>query len=199
MTQIHGQLEPLTPEELTGCFPFLAETFPENELKPLNRLLELYRRGIYDMWKLVDGGTVHGYALLLRGEGCRYVLLDYLAVLDKGRGWGTACLELLQARYPQGILVEAEAPLPDLPEEELVLRQRRLRFYQRSGFVPCPFGNCVFGVVYLIHLWAPVLPEERSALCARELYRYYRMQLSQQMLEKHVTIQGLCPSKEEHP
>ncbi|MCD7945721.1 MAG: GNAT family N-acetyltransferase [Clostridiales bacterium] len=199
MTQIHGHLESLTPEELAGCFLFLAETFPENEMKPLNRLLELYRRGIYDMWKLVDDGAVHGYALLLRGEGSRYVLLDYLAVLDRGHGWGTVCLALLQARYPQGILVEAEAPLPGLSAEELALRERRIRFYQRSGFVPCPFDNCVFGVVYLIHLWAPELPEDRSTLCARELYRYYQMQLPQQMLEKYITIQGLCPAKEEHP
>ncbi|MCC8181843.1 MAG: hypothetical protein LIO45_02520 [Clostridiales bacterium] len=199
MTQTDGQLEPLAPEELADCFPFLAETFPENELKPLARLLELYRQGGYDMWKLTCGGTVHGYALLLRRDDCRYVLLDYLAMRDKGNGWGTACLELLKARYPQGILVEAEAPLPGLPEGELSLRQRRLRFYRRSGFVPCPFDNCVFGVVYLIHLWAPTLPREKNDLCAREMYRYYRAQLSQEMLEKHVTIEGLCPPKEEYP
>ncbi|MCD8382979.1 MAG: hypothetical protein LUC30_08750 [Clostridiales bacterium] len=199
MTRTDCRLEPLTPEELTGCFPFLARTFPENELKPLNRLLELYRRGIYDMWKLVGGGAVRGYALLLRREGCRYVLLDYLAMPEKGNGWGTACLELLKTRYPQGILVEAEAPLSDLSAEELALRERRLRFYRRSGFVPCPFDNRIFGVVYLIHLWAPELPEEKSALCARELYRYYQLQLPREMLEKHVVIEGLCPSKEEHP
>lgn len=187
----------MTRRELADYYPFLQDTFPANELKPLKRLFELLDRQIYDPWLLEDGGIPRGIAFMLRAKGCRFVLLDYLAMLEKGGGWGSQCLELLKAKYPQGILVEAEAVLPELPPEENALRLRRQRFYQRAGFIPCPFDNQVFGVVYLVHLWAAQLPEEPSRTCARELYRNYQEQLPKKWLDAHVSIQGFGPTEEE--
>lgn len=187
----------MTRQELADWYPFLRETFPPNELKPLKRLYELWDRGIYEPWLLVEGETPRGLALMLRAKGCRYVLLDYLAMVEQGGGWGSRCLALLQAQYPQGILVEAEAVLPQLSAEENALRARRQRFYQRAGFRPCPFANCVFGVVYLVHLWAQDWPEDLSAAGAGELYRNYQEQLPKQWLDAHVRVEGFGPAQEE--
>lgn len=190
-------LKPMTRQELADYYPFLTETFPPNELKPLKRFYELWDRGIYDAWLLMDGETPRGLALMLRAADCRFVLLDYLAMLEKGGGWGSQCLELLKAQYPQGILVEAEAILPDLPPEIQAIRQRRQRFYQRAGFVPCPFDNEIFGVVYLVHLWARALPDDRNRLCARELFLNYQEQLPQKWLDAHVFVEGFRQKEEE--
>lgn len=190
-------LQPLTREELAHYYPFLEDTFPKNELKPLKRLYELCDRGIYDMWKLTQDGTVRGLALMLRAKGCRFVLLDYLAMLDKGRGCGSACLALLKEQYPEGILVEAEAVLDGLPPEVQAIRRRRQAFYQRAGFVPCPFENDIFGVVYLVHLWARELPADRDRICARELYLNYQEQLPKKWLDAHVYVEGFGRKQED--
>lgn len=190
-------LRPMTRRELAEFYPFLQETFPANELKPLKRLYELLDRGIYDAWFLVDGETPRGLAMMLRAHNCRFVLLDYLAMLERGGGWGSQCLELLKEKYPQGILAETEAVLPDLAPEVQRQRQRRQRFYQRAGFVPCPFDNKIFGVVYLVHLWTEDWPEERSRICAQELYRSYEEQLPKKWLDAHVYVQGFGPKEEE--
>lgn len=190
-------LRPMTRRELADYYPFLQDTFPPNELKPLKRLYELLDRQIYDAWLLEGDGAPRGIALMLRAKDCRFVLLDYLAMLEKGGGWGSQCLRLLQERYPQGILVEAEAELPQLPPEVNALRARRQHFYRRAGFVPCPFDNRVFGVAYLVHLWAQEMPEEPSRTCARELYRNYREQLPKKWLDAHVYIQGFGPDEED--
>lgn len=191
------ELRPMTRQELADYYPFLKETFPPDELKPLKRLYELWDRGIYDALMLTDGGTPRGLALMLRARGCTYVLLDYLAMLEKGGGWGSRCLELLKERYPQGILVEAEAVLPGLSPQVTLTRQRRQQFYRRAGFVPCPFENDVFGVVYLVHLWARRLPEELSRVAARELYHNYQEQLPKRLLDAHVYVEGFSQKEEE--
>lgn len=191
-------LKPMTRQELADYYPFLQDTFPPDELKPLDMLHRQLDQGVCDAWLLTENGSPKGLALMLRTGGGPYVLLDYLAMLEKGSGWGSQCLELLKAQYPQGILVEAEAALPELPPETLALRQRRLRFYQRAGFVPCPFKNCIFGVVYLVHLWAKRWPENPARACAQAYYQLYRGQLPPQWMNAHIYIEGFCPSKEEH-
>lgn len=190
-------LRAMTRQELADYYPFLQKTFPANELKPLKRLYELLDRHIYDAWLLVEGDTPRGLALMLRAKGCRFVLLDYLAMLEKGGGWGSRCLELLKTQYPQGILAEAEAVLPELSPEENAIRARRQRFYQRAGFVPCPFANNVFGVVYLVHMWTTQWPEKRNEICARELYLNYQEQLPKRLLDAHVYVQGFGKTEEE--
>ena len=185
---------------LSEAYRSMEQEFPHNELKSLRRLRELYDQGLCEPWWLDEDGTHRGYAMMLRVEGCRFVLLDYLAMLDKGSGYGSICLELLKKQYPDGILGEVEAELESLPDEVNRLRRRRQDFYQRAGFVPCPFDNEVFGVVYLIHLWARELPEDKETVCARELYRYYQAQVPQSWLDKHVYVagQGGGPSRVEN-
>lgn len=190
-------LNRLLPWELDDLYPVLQENFPPTELKKLPHLHSLIDRGVYDMWKLEENGRTVGLALLLRTPGCRYVLLDYLVMLEKGRGYGSLCLKELKKVYPGGIMLEAEALLEGLPEETLHIRRRRLAFYQRAGWTPFPFRNWVFGEVYLIHLWAEELPEDGSKVCARELYLAYREQVpASEKLKANVFVEGYCKEEE---
>ena len=96
-----------------------------------------------------------GCAFMLRHPAAPYVLLDYLAMEERGHGAGSACLALLKNEYPQGIVAEVEAVDPGLDAETAALRRRRIGFYQRAGFISCPFPNRIFNVHYLVHLWHP--------------------------------------------
>ena len=191
-------LTSLTPEELDTFYPLLQAHFPPSELKKLPHLHSLYDSGVYDMWKLMADDKVKGLALLLHGTGCRYVLLDYLVMIEKDHGYGSACLKALQAQYPEGVMLEAEALLEGLSEEVLHTRRRRLDFYKRAGWTAVPFRNRVFGEVYLIHLWAKDFPENAKEVCRRELYLAYREQVPLvAKFDANVFIEGYNDPKEE--
>ncbi len=184
-------LTAMTRWEVEMHYPAMTEDFPPSELKPLPRLLALFDRGVYDCWWLTEDNVRVGYAALLQTEATPYCLLDYLAIREdcRGGGYGSRCLELLKARYPKGFIVEAEAPEEGLRREVNTLRRRRIAFYQRAGCTPCPFENRIFGVRYLVHLWAPILPEHPFQVTADGLRELYRCQLPSEVFHAQVAIQ----------
>ena len=184
-------LKSMDRTELRALYPTMRKDFPKNELKPLTKLEKQMRRGDCQGWFLMEEKTPRGYALVQNAPGCPYVLLDYLAVFSgqRGGGYGSQALQLLQRQYPDGILVEAEAQLPDVEEtRENLTRCRRIAFYQKNGFVPCPFENSVFGVRYLIHLWTaqPLAHPEQAG--AQALRAHYCHQLPEAIFRACVQI-----------
>ena len=148
-------LQYMPPEELERVYPKMEQDFPPNELKRQPHLRALMESGMSVGWYLMADGKAAGYAFMLRHPAAPYVLLDYLAMEERGHGAGSACLALLKNEYPQGIIAEVEAVDPGLDAETAALRRRRIGFYQRAGFIPCPFPNRIFDVHYLVHLWHP--------------------------------------------
>jgi len=190
-------LKPLSPAELDDFYPLLQAHFPPSEIKKLPHFHQLIDAGVYEMWKLVEEDTVRGLALFVMAPGARYAFLDYLMMIDKGKGYGTACLRALKEIYPQGILLETEAILDSLPPEVQALRRRRQAFYTREGWVPYPFKNKIWGEIFLLHLWAPSLPGEGARVCAQDMYLAYKVQNPDPArLRANVFIEGYC-SKEE--
>ncbi|MCD8161679.1 MAG: GNAT family N-acetyltransferase [Clostridiales bacterium] len=184
-------LVPLTPADLPRIYRRMEADFPPAELKKPAHLQRLFREGLSEGWLLLADGREVGYAILLRPAGVPYTLLDYLAMEERGAGYGSACLALLKERYPGGILAEVEALEEGLPPETARLRQRRIAFYQRSGFRPCPFPNDIFGVRYLVHLWT-ARPEEpgEARLAALALEECYRRQLPPAVFRANVRIEA---------
>ncbi len=179
-------LQPLLPAGLAEIYPRMERDFPRSELKREHHLFRLLDSGLEQAWLLLADGTYAGYAFVQQSPRLPYVLLDYLAMEEKGTGAGSACLELLKQQYPQGILAEVEDVLPDLPEETNALRRRRWQFYRRAGFVPVPFANEIFTVRYLVHLWTPQPADHPPA--AATLDAYYALQLPEEVYRKNVHI-----------
>ena len=177
--------------ELRALYPTMRKDFPPAELKPLSKLEKLMRQGCYHGWFLMEGEARRGYAMVQVTPGCPYVLLDYLAMFAgrRGGGYGSKTLELLKEKYPAGILAEAEDELPGPHEaEENAVRRRRIAFYQKNGFIPCPFENSVFGVRYLVHLWTLEPVEDPSRPAARALLAHYRHHLPHMICHTCVKI-----------
>ena len=177
---------------LRELYPTMKKDFPPAELKPLSKLEKLMRQGCYHGWFLMEDEARRGYALVQATPGCPYVLLDYLAMFSgrRGDGYGSKTLELLKQQYPSGVLAEAEAELPGQEEEENAVRRRRIAFYQKNGFIPCPFENSVFGVKYLVHLWTPEPVDDPSRKAARALLAHYRHHLPPVICRACVKIPG---------
>lgn len=181
-------LEYMPPEDLDQVYPQILRDFPQDQCKKLPHLQSLMASGMEVGWYLVADGHRAGYAMVLRHPAVPFVLLDYLAMERRGRGDGTACLALLQNEYPQGILAEVDPEEEGLDPEVNALRRRRLAFYRRSGFVPCPFPNRIFGVEYLIHLWCLSPLEHRERQAAQALDTLYALQFPDQIYRHNVFI-----------
>ncbi len=140
----------LTREELRQLHrTVLREAFPPSELKPFSAMDALLKRGCYDAWCLLDGGTPVSWAVVWHSDRC--ALLDYLVTLPerRGQGLGTLLVEKTVPRFPVPMLVEAEAPEAADPGA-LDLQERRLAFYRRLGFRDAGFDVLLFGVRYRI-------------------------------------------------
>ena len=86
------------------------------------------------------------------------------------------------------LVIHLDPIVVDDPEVN-ALRRRRLAFYRRSGFVPCPFPNRIFGVEYLIHLWCLSPLEHRERQAAQALDTLYALQFPDQIYRHNVFIE----------
>ena len=159
----------------------LESDFAEDELKPLSAMKKSWEEGNYDCYGLFYGEEILGYAFFVsNGDNC---LLDYFAIKEDRRNEGlgsiflkqlTACME--KEKY---VIVEVEDPNQANSFDEKTLRNRRLQFYLRNGYMETTLKSSVFGVSYrlleasnsvphsaknirtaYIELYRSILPEE---------------------------------------
>lgn len=163
------ELRRLTEEELYPWFETeLTEAFPPNERKPLPEIQKLIAQGRYEVWGLFEGDTLLGYATLWMEPGDkRCILLDYLGVTAARRngGIGRRIVAMLAERLAGKslLLIEAERPVEGDDPAENALRQRRLAFYERCGFVPA-YDMATCGMRFTTFL--PCLPEDLAPVMA---------------------------------
>ena len=130
----------------------MRRDFPQSELKPLDTILNLCRRGVYEALGGYEGEHLAAYAMVYRRAQGRMPLLDYLAVEPdkRGKGAGGAMLQLLRERYAascDAIFIECELPdvAPDPQEAE-----GRIRFYRHEGAQVTDLCVTLFGVEFRI-------------------------------------------------
>ena len=146
----------------------LTEAFPPNERKPLADIEALMAEGRYEVWGLFDGAALLGYATLWMEPGDkRCILLDYLGVTAARRsgGLGGQIVRMLaeQLAGKSLLLIEAERPVAGDDPAENAIRQRRLRFYERCGFVPA-YDMATCGMRFTTFL--PQLPADLAPVMA---------------------------------
>lgn len=89
------ELKELSSEQLTEIYDqYMVIDFPQDELKPLERILYMIRTGLSCAYGIYEGEELRGYATFIIPDGLRYGLLDYLAVIREYRGTGV-CTRLL--------------------------------------------------------------------------------------------------------
>ncbi len=131
-------LKPMTLDDLTTLYPQMRDDFPPNELPPRAAFIDLLSKGTQTGWLMLDaGGLECAYVLCARTQ--RALLITHLAVKPdfRGKGMGTELLRLLDACYAdaQYMIVEVERPDDTADPVERSVRQRRIAFYERAGYV----------------------------------------------------------------
>ena len=153
----------------------LRKDFARNELKPLSSMRRFWEKDSYICYGLFDKEDILGYAFFVR-LGKNY-LFDYLGIAEgrRSRGLGSDFLHQLAVCFAEADCVIGEVEDPDkAPDEDTrALRERRLQFYQRNGYIKTDLTSVVFGADYRI-LEVPVTvshtTEELRSIYT-ELYR----------------------------
>jgi len=122
----------------------LCADFPSNEIKPLEDIINLKLSGKYDVIVYEAGNHIAGYATIWKRKGNSAYLLDYLGVpaVLRNKGIGRGILKMLKAhvialeKNPNICLIlESETPFDNDNSAENEIRKRRIRFYERNGWV----------------------------------------------------------------
>ncbi len=125
--------------------------FPRSELKPLFIIVYYYLTGRYRCYAVKGKNGVDAYAMLFMPKKGDAKLLDYFAVAPEMRGKNVGSEMLARLLKAEGnIVLEVENPAFAKSDEELEEMQRRIRFYERAGFVLCPYEVKLFGVEFRI-------------------------------------------------
>ena len=191
------QITELNPEQIRQVYAErLTADFPPAEVKPLKRIMQAMSAGKYRCTGLFDGNRLlaYGFFVILRGTDRTDLLLDYFAVdaSHRGQGIGSSFLRMLPEQFPAAgtVLIEAETPASAENEAERMQRERRIRFYLRSGCQDSGIETTVFGVGYRI-LTLPlhaVLSPEQLPCCYAALYRQI---LPEDMFRAQIRIPGI--------
>ena len=160
------ELREFSEEQMTEIYNrYMVADFPQDELKPLGRILDMIKTGLCCAYGLYDdekdGGGLRGYATFIVPDGLRYGLLDYLAVLKEYRGTGVGHAffhlvgDTLTARYPalRGFFIESEAVAYAADERERQIREKRISFYIQNKCLDTVLGSKLFCVIYSILLY----------------------------------------------
>ncbi len=168
----------------------MKKDFARNELKPLSAMRRLWEKGAYDCYGLFDGEEILGYAFFVRMGKNR--LLDYLAVAEgcRGKGCGSLFLRGLSGCLADADCVVCEVEDPDrAPDgDERALREGRLRFYLRGGYLDSGLTAVVFGADYRI-LEAPTASSPHTAETLRAVYtELYRSMLPERFFRTQFRV-----------
>ncbi|HCM88689.1 MULTISPECIES: GNAT family N-acetyltransferase [Vagococcus] len=142
---------------------YMVVDFPENELKTLETILKAYDQGKYACFIMVEGMETKAYACF-SWYSEEIKILDYFAVTSdlRGSGYGSKMVTWIKNNpIIKELVIESEDPDFALTEEEKVIRNRRLSFYEKNDFVRRKTNMKLGGVEFAIMtLSTSKLPEE---------------------------------------
>ena len=165
----------------------LKKDFPREERRPLLIVLKGIRKGYYDCYGCFEEGQLVGYMFLVKSN--RDCLVDYFAVVSSRRnqGIGSAFLRQVSQTFDvNGLILEVEDPAFAEGEEEKKLRERRVSFYKRNGFVDTDISAVTFGVEFILLRDSAHVYESSKV---RELYEtFYRCSLGDKLYEHNISI-----------
>ena len=190
------ELKEIKAETVTEIYQqYMTTDFPQNELKPLERILYTMEIGLCCAYGIYEQNNLRGYAIFIVPDGLRYGLLDYLAVLNayRGTGVGHAFFELigetLSAKYPllKGFFIESESIEYAVDEQERDIRERRIAFYIKNGCSLTAMGSKLFGVTYSILTYNFDKKDDTPALL-EDLNNVYTAMFKKHHYENNVAI-----------
>ncbi|HEX2927959.1 MAG TPA: GNAT family N-acetyltransferase [Ruminiclostridium sp.] len=131
-------IRPMRLEELKDIYKRIEDDFASGEYPPYRVLYGQLESDAQTGRILIENGNEVAYSICAEGGTKDFVLISLLAVYRefRGRGFGTAFLEVLKDCYSdkKGVIVEVEKPEDAKTKEERDIRIKRIGFYEKAGF-----------------------------------------------------------------
>lgn len=184
------QFNKLSIEQVCDVYEkYMKVDFPDNERKPLSMILDGLEKDIYECYGLFDKEEILGYAFFIK-TGNDY-LFDYLAIMKNSRnqGIGTIILNKIEEQFKSANSVIGEVEDPDFAtkEEEKILRERRLAFYRRNGYVDTGVRVKLFGVDFIVIALDKGIKHKKEEIV--QLYQaHYRGYLPKKIYDAKVIV-----------
>lgn len=158
MTKGNWTLRRMDSHELEALYLQRIEPdFPRAERPSLAAMSRHLKEGLQDVYIMTDGQSEAAYAVCAQANGIVLVTLLAVYAEQRGGGRGSALLSLLAAQFKdrRAIVLEVEDPLDAQEATDRTTRERRIAFYERSGYRLLPgIRHDSFGV----HLLLMALP-----------------------------------------
>lgn len=183
----------LEEEEIRNVYQnhFLKD-FPFEEQKPLELILNGYRKKTYLCYGLFENTILVAYAFFACGSDHNCILLDYLAVCkeQRSKGYGGEFLKRLMQTIPKnydGILFEVESGRSAKSKEELQTCKRRIAFYLKHGLHFTKLSVSLYGVD-LVVMYLPIIKERTEEQLYADLSEIYQYLYTKKQREEKVKI-----------
>jgi GNAT superfamily N-acetyltransferase len=140
------------------------EAFPAEERAPFYILKSRAKRGKADFWQIADGEIRAGFAYVISYKDLSYLFYFAVEPSLRGKGYGTAALNLLKEKYAGRRLFLAIEPLED-SAGNAAQRIGRHEFYLRCGFEDLPYRLKEASVVFsIMGIGGPVHAKEHKEM-----------------------------------
>lgn len=114
----------------------IIKDFPKNERPNLEGFRKRILKKNEEVYIFEENGKDKGYCIIDHLQ--EYILVAFLAVYNgnRGQGIGTKILKEIKEKYTnkKGILLEVEDPDFAKNEEEKIIQQKRIKFYEKADF-----------------------------------------------------------------
>lgn len=167
---------------------YMTEDFPDDELKPLDMIEQVYARGCYEALGVMDQDVLIGYAYFVK-MGNDY-LFDYLGIRKdmRNKGIGSEFLDAIRNHYKDADSIIGEVEDFNLSEgAERELQERRYHFYLRNGLVDTGIKVWMFGVDYIVLAMPAKTPLSEDVV--KKLYMdHYKAMLPEHLYKTKVYV-----------
>ena len=167
--------------------------FPMSERKPYKILEKGYYNKNAVFYKIIEESKLVGFIITQNVENSSYILLDYFAILPEYQcnGYGKQAIKELNkivSKKYNGILIEVEKLGLGKNEKENELRQRRIEFYEKLGFVNLQIDLNLFNVIFSVYVLPCIEEMQNKHEIIEELLKIYDVVLGEKRRNKYCKI-----------
>ncbi|WP_024832341.1 GNAT family N-acetyltransferase [Ruminiclostridium josui] len=163
-------VRPVNLHEVRDLYINIVNDFAQGEYPPYEDLYKQLEKGIQKGFVLVNDQKDVAYSICTVDSTDSFVLISLLAVYTKyrGKGFGTKFIEILKNRYcdKRSIIVEVEKPEDALEQKERDIREKRIKFYEKAGFILLPDIDYA---IWDIPMYLMILPNETLQIDANSI------------------------------
>lgn len=168
------------------------ELFPQNERKSLWIIRSNMKKGIMKILKIIEQDKFVGFMMINNINDNKYIQLDYFAILPEyqSKGYGSkAILELKEKnKNKKAIFIEVEKEGYGETEEENHIRKKRIKFYERLGFIKTKYDLELFKVLYSAYV-VPINNQEiDQEELIKDIFEIYNKIAGKKMVKKFCKV-----------